>query len=58
MARLAAKQTDPAAYAYAIPECFSDAEAAPLLCAGAVGYRALNLRFAPIRGAKVLTFDR
>lgn len=28
-------------YAYPIPEAFSDAEAAPLLCAGAVGYRAL-----------------
>jgi propanol-preferring alcohol dehydrogenase len=30
-------------YAYPIPEVFSDAEAAPLLCAGAVGYRALKL---------------
>lgn len=30
-------------YAYAIPACFSDIEAAPLLCAGAVGYRALKL---------------
>jgi propanol-preferring alcohol dehydrogenase len=30
-------------YAYPIPEAFSDAEAAPLLCAGAVGYRALKL---------------
>ena len=29
--------------AYAIPECFSDTEAAPLLCAGAVGYRSLKL---------------
>lgn len=29
--------------AYPIPEVFSDAEAAPLLCAGAVGYRALRL---------------
>jgi propanol-preferring alcohol dehydrogenase len=35
--------TVPAAYAYPIPECFSNAEAAPLLCAGAVGYRALKL---------------
>ncbi len=33
----------PAAYAYRLPESFSDAEAAPLLCAGAVGYRALKL---------------
>ncbi len=30
-------------YAYPIPNVFSDVEAAPLLCAGAVGYRALKL---------------
>jgi alcohol dehydrogenase, propanol-preferring len=30
-------------YAYPVPEVFSDAEAAPLLCAGGVGYRALRL---------------
>ena len=30
-------------YAYGIPECFTDYEAAPLLCAGSVGYRALKL---------------
>ncbi len=30
-------------YAYPIPEIFSDIQAAPLLCAGAVGYRALKL---------------
>jgi propanol-preferring alcohol dehydrogenase len=30
-------------YAYPIPDCFSDAEAAPLLCAGSVGYRALKM---------------
>jgi len=30
-------------YAYAVPECFTDYEAAPLLCAGSVGYRALKL---------------
>ncbi len=30
-------------YAYPVPEIFSDAEAAPLLCAGGVGYRALML---------------
>ena len=30
-------------YAYPIPEVFSDEEAAPLLCAGAIGYRALRL---------------
>jgi propanol-preferring alcohol dehydrogenase len=31
------------AYAYPIPEVFSDPEAAPLLCAGAIGYRSLRL---------------
>jgi propanol-preferring alcohol dehydrogenase len=30
-------------FAYAIPEIFSDAQAAPLLCAGAIGYRSLRL---------------
>ena len=30
-------------YAYSIPQIFSDLQAAPLLCAGAIGYRALNL---------------
>jgi propanol-preferring alcohol dehydrogenase len=30
-------------YAYAIPDRFDDAEAAPLMCAGIVGYRALAL---------------
>jgi propanol-preferring alcohol dehydrogenase len=30
-------------FAYAIPEVFSDAQAAPLLCAGAIGYRSLQL---------------
>jgi propanol-preferring alcohol dehydrogenase len=29
-------------YAYRIPESFSDEEAAPLLCAGIIGYRALK----------------
>lgn len=33
----------PAAFAYPIPEGFSDREAAPLLCAGVIGYRALRL---------------
>lgn len=31
------------AFAYRIPATFSDAEAAPLLCAGAIGYRSLRL---------------
>lgn len=30
-------------FAYDIPELFSDVEAAPLLCAGAIGYRSLHL---------------
>ena len=39
-------------YAYAIPPVFSDAEAAPLLCAGGVGYRAFRL--SGIRDGQVL----
>jgi len=35
--------TVPQHYAYRIPDSLSDAEAAPLLCAGSVGYRALNM---------------
>lgn len=30
-------------FAFVIPEVFSDVEAAPLLCAGAIGYRSLRL---------------
>ena len=30
-------------FAYKIPEIFSDSEAAPLMCAGAIGYRSLRL---------------
>jgi propanol-preferring alcohol dehydrogenase len=33
----------PADFAFRIPEAFSDLEAAPLLCAGAIGYRSLRL---------------
>jgi propanol-preferring alcohol dehydrogenase len=35
--------TVPEAFAHPIPPGFSDTEAAPLLCAGAVGYRSLRL---------------
>lgn len=35
--------TVPENYAYPIPDVYSDVEAAPLLCAGAVGFRALKL---------------
>ena len=33
----------PERFAYPIPDLFSDLEAAPLLCAGAIGYRSLRL---------------
>ncbi len=35
--------TVPEQYVYPIPHIFSDSEAAPLLCAGAIGYRSLRL---------------
>jgi propanol-preferring alcohol dehydrogenase len=35
--------TVPQSYAFRIPERFSDTHAAPLLCAGAIGYRSLRL---------------
>lgn len=38
------------AFAYALPEAFSDEEAAPLLCAGIIGYRALRRSQLPPRG--------
>ncbi len=44
----------PAAYAHHIPEVFSDMQAAPLLCAGAVGYR--SLRLAALHDGQALGF--
>jgi len=35
--------TVPEAFAYLIPPAFTDVEAAPLLCAGAIGYRSIKL---------------
>jgi propanol-preferring alcohol dehydrogenase len=35
--------TVPQSFAYEIPAVFSEAQAAPLLCAGAIGYRSLRL---------------
>jgi propanol-preferring alcohol dehydrogenase len=35
--------TVPAAFAHPLPEALTDSEAAPLLCAGAIGYRSLRL---------------
>ena len=40
----------PAAYAYPIPDAFGDLEAAPLLCAGIIGYRALQRSAVPPGG--------
>ncbi|HET9251635.1 MAG TPA: zinc-dependent alcohol dehydrogenase family protein [Candidatus Eisenbacteria bacterium] len=42
----------PEAFAYAIPEVFGDAEATPLLCAGIIGYRALERSDTP-RGGRL-----
>ncbi len=47
--------TVPEAYAAPIPEVFADAEAAPLLCAGAVGYRSYTLAGLPPGGRLGLT---
>ena len=42
----------PEAFAYSIPEVFGDVEATPLLCAGIIGYRALERSEVP-RGGKL-----
>ena len=39
-----------ARFVYPLPETFSDVEAAPLLCAGVIGYRALKLSEVPKGG--------
>lgn len=44
--------TAPAGFVHRIPETFSDVEAAPLLCAGAIGYRSLKL--AGLRNGQIL----
>jgi alcohol dehydrogenase, propanol-preferring len=41
-------------FAYAVPEAFSDVDAAPLLCAGIIGYRALTLAAVPSGGRLAL----
>jgi propanol-preferring alcohol dehydrogenase len=41
-------------FAYKIPDAFSDSQAAPLLCAGAVGYR--SLRLTGLRNGQTLGF--
>ncbi|HYB41771.1 MAG TPA: zinc-dependent alcohol dehydrogenase family protein [Candidatus Methylomirabilis sp.] len=45
----------PEAFAYAIPPAFDDAEAAPLLCAGIIGYRALRRSLVP-RGGRLALY--
>jgi alcohol dehydrogenase, propanol-preferring len=40
----------PAAFAYRIPDAFDDVTAAPLLCAGIIGYRALERAALPAGG--------
>jgi len=50
-----------AEFAYPIPGAFSDAEAAPLLCAGAIGYRSVRLaelRRVPIWDSRVSVHRR
>jgi len=42
--------TVPAAFAYKLPQGYSDAELAPLLCAGIIGYRALKRASLPEGG--------
>ncbi|NTV66833.1 MAG: zinc-dependent alcohol dehydrogenase family protein [Chlorobaculum sp.] len=42
----------PAAFTYPIPDLFTDIEAAPLLCGGAIGYRSLML--AGLRDGQIL----
>jgi propanol-preferring alcohol dehydrogenase len=42
----------PADFAFRIPDVFTDAEAAPLFCAGAIGYR--SLRLTGIRNGRTL----
>lgn len=42
--------TVPAAYAYRLPDGYSDAELAPLLCAGIIGFRALRRASLPPGG--------
>ena len=41
----------PAAFVYAIPLAFEDVQAAPLLCAGIIGYRALQRAAVPCGGS-------
>ena len=45
----------PEAFAYSLPRAFSDAEAAPLLCAGIIGYRALRRADLP-RGGRLAIY--
>ena len=45
--------TVPAAFAYRLPSGYTDAELAPLLCAGIIGYRALERAAVPEAGGRL-----
>lgn len=45
----------PEAFAYSLPEAYSDVEAAPLLCAGIIGFRALRRADLP-RGGRLAIY--
>ena len=45
-------------FAYSIPQTFSDKEAAPLLCVGIIGYRALRRSQLPPGGRQESTVSR
>ncbi len=44
----------PEAFVYEVPDAFSDVEAAPLLCGGIIGYRALKRACVPDKGTLAL----
>jgi propanol-preferring alcohol dehydrogenase len=50
----AEKAVVPEAFAYPIPDAFDDLQAAPLLCAGIIGYRALQRSEVPAGGRLAL----
>jgi propanol-preferring alcohol dehydrogenase len=45
--------TVPADYAYRLPDGYPDADLAPLLCAGIIGFRALRLARLPVGGGRL-----
>ncbi len=47
-----------AAYAFRLPDSFTDADAAPLLCGGVIGHRALRLAGVPALAPETAAADR